>query len=442
MDLKRDYAEYHSSYKDLNNELVTIRVLKTSVSEIPATREADYTAFVRVLDSDQAQVIRMENQSPGVSGLGDSGTPNDWFESGLQALNNRNYDEAVRLLERVQAADPSHKDIWRYLGRAYMATNQTQKAVEAFQKQIATNPYDESAYSELGLAYQQQQKYDEAIAQFKKQIEINPLDAGAHASLGLLYLTLKRPSEAVPELEKAASVQSNNPLLLASLGQAYLADGQTQKGMAQFDKAITMAPSPLVWNNVAYALAEQNTELKRAEFYADAAISAVETQLRDVSLTSLRFPDLANTQMLFNVWDTKGWVLFKSGDLDKAEAYILPAWQGQESGAVAEHLGDIADKKGLRDQAVHWYVLSLVAEGASTTSRDKLKNLGVSGAALDTMITKARKEQISERTSKLDMVQSGTADFFLLVSPGQSRAGEVRQRRRESSQPERDAEER
>ncbi len=336
----------------------------------------------------------------------------------MQALNNRNFDQAILLLERVQTADPTRKDIWKYLGLAYMATNQTQKAAAAFQKQIAANPYDESAYSELGAAYQQQQKYDEAIAQFKKQIEINPLDGGAHASLGVLYVTLKRYSDAVPELEKAVSVQSNNPLLLASLGEAYLGDGQTQKGMAAFDKAINMAPSPVVWNNVAYSLAEQNTELKRADAYADASISAVETQLRDVSLANLRFPDLVNTVMLFNAWDTKGWVLFRSGDLDKAEAYILPAWQGTESGAVAEHLGDIAEKRGQHEHAIHYYVLSLTGESPSTTARDKLKAMGVSGSSLDSQIAKARKDQISERTTKLDQVQSGTADFFLLVSPG------------------------
>ena len=416
VDMKRDYAEYRSSYKILNNELVTSRTLKTSVPEIPYDRQADYAAFVRVVDSDQAQVIRLENQSPGVSS-GTGGTPNDWFESGIQALNNRNYDEAVRLFERVQQADPARKDIWKYLGRSYMSTNQPQKAAEAFQKQIAANPYDESAYSELGQAYVQQQKYDEAIAQFKKQIEINPLDVVAHANLGVLYISLKRFGEAVPELEKAVSIQSSNPLLQSSLGQAYLGDGQTQKGMASLDKAITLAPTPLVWNNVSYALAEQNTELKRAANYADTAISALETQLRDVSLDSLRFADLANAQMLFNVWDTKGWVLFKSGDVDGAEAYILPAWQATENGSVAEHLGDIADKKGQRDQAVHYYVLSLTGDSPSIAARDKLKNLGVSGGTLDSMISKARKEQISERTEKLDMVQAGTADFFLLVSP-------------------------
>ena len=418
VDIKRDYVEYHSSYKMNGNTLVASRSLKLAISEIPADRSADYQAFLRVVDSDQAQVIRLVNKMPGMSGLGGGGTPKEWFESGVQALGNRNYDLALELFERVQTADPNHKDIWKYLGRVYLATHQDQKAVEAYQKQIAANPYDDSAYSELGQAYERQQKYDEAIAQFKKQIEINPLDGGAHASLGVLYMTLKRFNEAVPELEKAVSVQPNNPLLLAGLGQAYLGAGQTQKGMESFDKAITMAPSPLVWNNVAYALAEQNTELKRADGYADTAISALQTQLRDVSLATLRFQDLGNTQMLFNVWDTKGWVLYKAGDLDKAEGYILPAWQGTQNGDIAEHMGDVADKRGQHEQAVKWYVLALVGENPSATARDKLKNLGVSGRALESMIAKADKERIAERTESLNAVQSGTAEFYLLVSPG------------------------
>jgi tetratricopeptide (TPR) repeat protein len=415
VDVKRDYGEYHSSYKMQNNTLTVSRELKIAVPEIPSERQADYAAFVRVLDSDQAQTIRLENHSPGISSLTEGGTPNEWFESSLQALNNRNFDLALQLLERVAAAEPSHKDLWKYLGRAYLATNQDQKAVEALQKQIAANPYDESAYVELGSAYQQQQKYEDAIAQYKKQIEINPLDASAHAGLGALYLMLKRFPESVAELEKAASVQPNNPLLLASLGQAYLGAGDTQKGMASFDKAITLAPTPVVWNNVAYSMAEQDTELKRASGYADAAIGAAETQLRDVSLANLRFPDVANTQLLFNLWDTKGWVLFKSGDIDQAQSYILAAWQGTQNGAVAEHLGDLADKKGQRDQAVQWYVTSLAAQSPSFTARDKLKSRGVAGSGLDTMIAKARRDVVSERTTKLDAIQAGTADFFLLV---------------------------
>jgi tetratricopeptide (TPR) repeat protein/transglutaminase-like putative cysteine protease len=417
VDVKRDYGEYHSSYKVLDNRLVAIRTLTVRVADIPAERGADYTAFARVLDSDQAQVIRLENKSPGMGSAPGSGTPDELFDAGVQALNNRNYEVAVQLLERVQVIDPLHKGVWKMLGRAYLASDQPQKAVEAYQRQIAANPYDESAYTELGTAYERQQKYDEAIAQFKKQLEVNPLDAAAHASLGVLYVTLKRFGDAIPELEKAASVQPNNPLLQVSLGQAYLGADQTQRGIALFEKAIAMSPTPVVWNNIAYALAEQKVDLKRAEAYADAAISASETQLRDVSLANLKFQDLGTTHMLFSVWDTKGWVLFKQGELEKAEAYIQPAWQGSASGDVAEHLGEIAEMRGNRDQAIRYYAMSLATDSPSASAQEKLSKLGVSGAPLEKQISNARKDMLSERTTKLSNTQVGAADFFLLVDP-------------------------
>jgi hypothetical protein len=188
--------------------------------------------------------------------------------------------------------------------------------------------------------------------------------------------------------------------------------------MASIDKAITMAPSPLIWNNVAYAFAEQNVQLSRADGYADAAISAVETQLRDVSLANLRNQDLGTAQMLFNVWDTKGWVQFKQGSPDKAEAFILPAWQATGSGAVAEHLGEIAEMRGNRDQAIRYYTMSLATDSPSITASTKLAGLGVTGDVLNSAVAKAKKEMVAERTVKLDATGKGTADFFLLVAPG------------------------
>ena len=114
----------------------------------------------------------------------------------------------------------------------------------------------------------------------------------AHANLGEVYVAQKKFAEAVPELEKAVTLQPSNPVLLISLGQSYIATNQTDKGMAQFEKAISLSPSPLTWNNIAYSLAEQDVQLDRADKYADAAINALQTQLRDVRLDSLRLQDL------------------------------------------------------------------------------------------------------------------------------------------------------
>ena len=244
VDVKRDYAEYHSVYKFEDGQLTAVRKLQTLVSEIPYERREEFAAFRRTIDADQAQSVTLENKSPGTAGLGADQSPDDLFDSAMQAMSNNNYALAIDLFQRVAKADPKHKDLWNNLGRAYLASNQYDQAVDAFKKQIEINAYDEFAYNNLGLTFEAMQRYDDAIAQFQKQIEVNPLDPYAHSSLGLLYSKLKRWNEAVPELEKAVSLQDKNPLLHVSLGQAYIATGQTEKGMASFDRAIATVSQP------------------------------------------------------------------------------------------------------------------------------------------------------------------------------------------------------
>ena len=417
VDVKRDYAEYHSSYKMEGGQLTSVRVLKTLVRELPFDRLEDYAAFQRAVAADQAQGITLENKSPGAAGAAAGESAADLYQSGVQALKNNNYPLAVDLLQRAVQLEPKHKAAWNDLGRAYLGLNQSDQAIAAFKKQIEINPYDEFAYNNLGWAYETQSRNDEAQKQFQKQIEINPLDPLAHASLGQLYVKQRKFAEAVPELEKAVDLTPQNPLLQISLGQAYIATSQTDKGMAAFEKAISLSPTPPTWNNIAYSLAEQDVQLERADKYADAAINAMETQMHDVSLGNLRFQDLGAASFLYNVWDTKGWIEFKRGNLDLAQQYIGAAAQASGSGTITEHLGEIAEKRGNRDQAIRYYLQSLASEGPSDEARSRLNALGAA-QDLDRRIDAARRELKQQRTVSLKDVGKGTAEFWLLVSPG------------------------
>jgi tetratricopeptide (TPR) repeat protein len=231
-----------------------------------------------------------------------------------------------------------------------------------------------------------------------------------------VYIKQKKFAQALPELEKAVSLQPQNALLLISLGQSYIATNQTEKGMASFEKAISIAPVPVTWNNIAYSLAEQNVQLERADQYADAAINAVETQLRDVSLDNLRSQDMGTAGFLYNVWDTKGWVEFKRGNLDLAEQYVTAAWLASGSGNIGEHLGEIYEKRGERDKAIHSYVLSLADSIPSDQARARLTTLGVT-KDLDQMIEQGRRELKQQRTVSLNKSEKGSAQFNLLIAP-------------------------
>jgi tetratricopeptide (TPR) repeat protein len=186
--------------------------------------------------------------------------------------------------------------------------------------------------------------------------------------------------------------------------------------MAAFEKAVTLAPVPMTWNNIAYALAQQDIQLDRAEKYSDTAINAVETQMRDVKLDNLRMQDLATSNFLFNAWDTKGWIEFKQGKVDDAEQYIQSAFLAAGRGDEAEHLGEIYEKRGQRDDAIRYYLFSLISEAPAADGRAKLDALGVKN--VDSRLPDASKELGKLRTVPLKQSGKGNAEFFLLMSPG------------------------
>jgi tetratricopeptide (TPR) repeat protein/transglutaminase-like putative cysteine protease len=416
VEVKRDYAEYSSSYKFDGGQLTAVRILKVLNKELPVTRREDYAAFRRAVAADAAQQISLGNQSPGTAGVGANESADDLNDSAIQALKNNNYELAISLFQRVVKLEPKHKDAWNSLGRAYLGLNQTDEAIKAFQTEIEIDPYDQYAYNNMGRAYERQGKYDEAVKQYQKQIEVNPLDQYAHGNLGEAYLRQKKFADAIPELEKAVTLQPKNPVLLISLGQSYIATNQTDKGMAQFEKAINVSPSPLTWNNIAYSLAEQNAQLDRADKYADAAIDALQTQLRDVKLDSLRFQDLAAALFLYEIWDTKGWIAFKRGDLDMAEQYINAAWQASGSGTIGEHLGEVYEKQGKREEAIRAYLWALDGEPPSDSAQTRLSVLGVS-KGVDHKVEEVRRDLQRQRTTALQTSGQGSAQFFLLISP-------------------------
>ena len=143
----------------------------------------------------------------------------------------------------------------------------------------------------------------------------------------------------------------------------------------------------------------------------------MQTQLRDVRLESLRFQDLAAALFLYEIWDTKGWIEFKRGDLDAAEQYINAAWQASGSGTIGEHLGEIYEKQGKREQAIHAYIQALAGDTPSDTARARLTALGVN-KGIEPRVEEARRDLRKQRTSALPVSGNGSAQFYLLISPG------------------------
>jgi len=418
--VERDYAEFKSSYHFENHVLTAQRTLNFKMRELPAARVSDYLAFTRAVESDETQLLVVENSTTGAPAIPSTVSADELLEAGIAALNAGNAREAIPLLQHAVEIDPKSKQGWNDLGLTYLRLGQFDQAAAAFQKQIAVNPYDEHAYNYLGLTLQQQQKFPEATEAFKKQIEMNPLDPIAHAALGALFLEQHKYSEAVPELDKATVLAPDNAELEVSLGQALLNTGEKDKALEAFEKGVDIAQTPVVWNNVAYALAEHNLELDQAAQYAESAIAATAANLRNIELARLSLDDLHQVAAIGVYWDTLGWINFRKGELDQAERYIRAAWLLNQHGEVGDHLAQIYEKRGEKEKAARMYAEAIAAPHVVPETRARLIVLLGGNAGIDELVTKSKPELTKIRVFPAGdlLKENARADFFVLLSPG------------------------
>jgi tetratricopeptide (TPR) repeat protein len=422
--MKRDYAEYQASYKIEGSTFTAERKLVTRERELPGDRASDYLAFRRALSADMQQHLSVDSTAAGTPTAPTDLKGDDLNDAADAALQRGQYQIAIDLLQKVLDADPKHKTARINLGRAYMGLHRTDQAIDAFRKQADLNPYDEYAYNSLGWAYTTARRYDEAATAYGKAIEINPLSRYAHAALAGLYSEQHKYDQAVPEFEKAAVLSPDDPLLQVSLGDACLNLGQDDKALAAFDRALEISATPVVWNNIAYQLSLKQTHLDRAQQYAESAVAATVAASRNLTLEQLNERDLGVVRSLAAYWDTLGWVYFASGDLAKAEKYVLAAWNLDEHSEVSDHLGQIYEKLGRKDDAIRAYSMAMTAMRPVPEARTHLAALLGGDSKPDSTSAKYREDSQISRTIKLGKVakETGSAEFFIMFASSGSGA--------------------
>ena len=350
----------------------------------------------------------------------DDETIRNLISSTDQAVRNRDYGTAAQLLEQVVSLNPNYKNAWNYLGWTYNALGKYQKAEEVLRKAIAVNPDDQSAYNNLGQALAFQKRYEEAISQYLKQIELRPKDPWAHANLGRIYIITKQYEKAVSSLETASTISPNDPSIPFNLGRAYAKLDQPEKAVQAFEKSVQLQPAPSRWNSVAYEMAVAKLNLAEAEKFSLSSIAATVTQMRDTSLDHITREDITLASRLAANWDTWGWIRFQEGDLKEAEKYIRSAWQIFPVPAVDNHLGQINEKNGNKEEAVRYYQMALAILPTETDSRERLGNLVGSDKNLDMLAEEGHRIFKQARTVALPNSHNaeGFADFWVLLSPG------------------------
>ncbi len=417
-----EFAEYHSKYSFNDGVWVTEVHVIIKKLKIPLTSLAAYQSFQKTLSDNQNLYTELINPSapaspqPYVFTPSTNGDATDLLMQAQAAIMRRDLDDAYDLLERALKLDDHYKDAWLMLGTVQFSKGQMKEGEADLRKGIEIDPKDAHGYIMLAYAYMHQRQPEQAIAVWQDLLKQDPNNVTALISLGDTLLSLKRYAEAIPVLESAqALIKSSEPLEIA-LANAYLGAGKPEKAAPLLKEAADTSLSPMVWNDVAYTLADHNLNLPVAQLYAEKAVQSVEHDAANVDLDHLEKADLDRMKQLANNWDTLGWVYFREGDMARAQKYMEAAWNLYQDRVIGEHLAQVYEKQGKVAAAKHQYVLARGSPDLSAPPPSPDERFAPPTAARMSAV-----EELSEmRRTDLGKVskKQGSAEFFVLLAPG------------------------
>ncbi len=376
------------------------------------------------------------------------------------------YDEAIGEFREALRLDPKNLFAQRRMGDAFYSKREYDSAIAAYRAALQLAPDDAAAHQWLGNSFFQKRDWDGAIAELREALRLDPTNSQAHGQIAdamylkrdfqgaiieyqeamrsnpnnsdiekhaatqiaAAFVETKHFEEAIAELQPVVEKYPQEPVLSLALGRVQARAGQADAARTSFEKALKLQSSPMALNNVAYELADDNVLLDDAQRYGEQAVGKLADQTSEIEIGALKAADLGLMRALAAYWDTLGWVYFHQGRNADAERFLGAAWKLAQAGVMGDHLGQIYEKAGNKQEATHYDALTLALPGAPSGPspiRDRLEALLGSRAKADQAIAAARGELGDSRTTKLPRVARGAAEaeFFVLFTPDKGATG-------------------
>jgi len=105
------------------------------------------------------------------------------YDLGVKAVQARDYQRALALLQKVVQAEPRNADAWNYIGFSHRHLRQFDQSLAAYQKALALNPNHRGAIEYLGELYLDLGDVDKAREQLAKLQSLCPTGCPEHDDL-------------------------------------------------------------------------------------------------------------------------------------------------------------------------------------------------------------------------------------------------------------------
>jgi len=160
---------------------------------------------------------------------------------GLKLLDQRDYANAIPMLEEVIKQEPYNEIVMLRLGEAYIQIMQFDNAHRILDKCLKIYPDYDKALNLKGIAYMQNEKYNEAISVFIHIVtKVNYRFVTAYHNLAVLYLRQNDPETAKSYLRKAIDVNSSYKPAYLAMAEILTRQGLTNEAKQYMQIANTM----------------------------------------------------------------------------------------------------------------------------------------------------------------------------------------------------------
>lgn len=125
-------------------------------------------------------------------------------------INNKQSDEAVKVLKEIISKKPDVKEAYRIMGIAFTNLRQLDSAIYSYNEYLRLEPVSVGVLLEYGALLYETDKKDSASKVFEKVLEIDPQNVQAKYNLAVAYSDLERNNEAKALLEDVVKIEPNN----------------------------------------------------------------------------------------------------------------------------------------------------------------------------------------------------------------------------------------
>jgi len=162
------------------------------------------------------------------------------FEKAHAAVEKKDYDNGIKLLNQLVENDKNDFQAWTLLGTLYLVEEKSADAEKAYRTAIEIKPTYALPFTNLGKLLLTQKKWDEAIDPLTHAVGLQPQSPDANLFLGEAYLHLKKGSKAIPYLNEAGKLGKIEAHL--DLGWLYNAAGLKDKAVIEYEEVLRKKP--------------------------------------------------------------------------------------------------------------------------------------------------------------------------------------------------------